>query len=416
MAEMEVTVDHLGALGDGVAETPTGRMHVPLTAPGDCVRIATTGKDRADLIEVLASGPDRVLPPCAHFGRCGGCALQHLAPAFVADWKRRRVVATLSRAGLAPEIVNPTISIPPQTRRRATLAARRVGKQVVLGFTERASHRLVDLEECRVMRRELVALIAPLRVRLPELLKDGEAADVAVTLTDTGINLLLIRQRALDLGDREVLAAMAEELDLAGLSWQGKTRGNVEPIAVRRTPVVLLDVQAVSLPAGAFLQPSAEGQAALWRLVGEALKGVDGRIVDLFSGVGTFAVPISAYAPVTAYDSDRDAIDALTGLKSRSVTARQRDLFREPLTAKELDTFQAAILDPPRAGALAQAKMLAESHVPLVAYVSCNPSSFARDAAILADGGYVLEAVTPVDQFLWSPHIELVGIFHRSKS
>jgi 23S rRNA (uracil1939-C5)-methyltransferase len=413
MAALTVTIDHLGGLGDGVADTPAGRLHVPFTAPGDVAVVVPRGKDQAELVEILTPGPARVQPPCRHFGRCGGCALQHLDTAFVADWKRERVTAALGRVGIVAGAVAPTISIPPRTRRRATLAAKRIGRRVALGFAERASHRLVDVEECWVVRPELVAIIGPLRERLALMLRNDEAADIAVTLTNSGIDLLFIRQRSLDLSDREALASMAESLDLARIAWTPKPAGEAEPVSARRAPNLRMGARIVAMPSGGFLQPSEEGQAELVRLAADVLKGTDGPICDLFSGIGTFTIPASAFGPVAAYDGDRTAVSALQNARIGGVTAHCRDLFREPLTTTELAPFSAAILDPPRAGALAQTKMLAQSNVPLIVYVSCNPVSFARDAAILADGGYWLDKVTPVDQFLWSPHIELVGVFTR---
>ncbi len=412
--EATVVIDHLGGLGDGVAESASGRLHIPFTAPGDRAQIAMTGKDSARLTTVLEPGPFRAVPPCRHFGRCGGCALQHLQPGFTADWKRGRVVAALARAGLGDAMVGETVSVPPGTRRRATLAAARAGKSVLLGFTERGSHKLVDLRECWILRHELVALIPPLRERLPSLLDGGESADIALTWTDTGADLVLIRRRPLTLIDRETLAAFAEVADLARVSWRPTLSAPAEPVAARRTPVIRFGDLSVAFPPGAFLQPSIEGQAVLTTLVLNALDGVKGNVLDLFSGLGTFAAPVARTAPVSAFDSDKAAIAALrTAATGRPIQAIERDLFREPLTGRELGDFAAAVIDPPRAGAQAQVRALADSGIPLIAYVSCNPVTFARDAAILADGGYRLEQVTPVDQFLWSPHIELAGIFRR---
>jgi len=414
MAELTVTIGQLGALGDGVAETANGRLHIPFTAPGDTARVATKGKDAAALIELVEAGPDRSAPPCRHFGTCGGCALQHLRPDFIAEWKRKRVASALARVGLDDVPVDPTIAIPSGTRRRATLAAMRIGKRVLLGFAERASHRLVDLEECPVLRPELARLIAPVRARLPELLSAGESADIALTWTETGPDLVLIRKRPLTLADRETLAEFAGSMDLASISWRASVTAPAEPVAARRTPSIRIGKALVAFAPGSFLQPSAEGEAVLTRLVTETLKGVTGPVADLFSGLGTFAIPASVNGPVSAYDADGPAIDTLRkAAKGLPVTAHRRDLFREPLTVNELEGFAAAIIDPPRAGADAQARMLADSAVPLIAYVSCNPVSFARDAATLTQGGYTLESATPVDQFAWSPHVELFGVFRR---
>jgi 23S rRNA (uracil1939-C5)-methyltransferase len=414
VAELAVTIDHVGALGDGVAEGPSGRLHIPFTAPGDRVRVMSTAKGKAQLLEVLEPGPARTEPPCRHFGRCGGCALQHLNGDFIADWKRQRVVEALSRVGLDDAYVARTIAVPPGTRRRATLAATRPGKRVLLGFAERGSHRLVDLTECPVMRPEMVALIGPLRAQLATLLNAGESADFALTSTATGIDCIMIRERPLTLGDRETLAAFAESADLARIAWRATPTKPAEPVAARRPPAVPIADRTVPLPAGTFLQPSTEGQDALVSQVLGALKGASGAIADLFCGLGTFALPASKIAPVTAYDSDAAGIVALNAAaRGLQVKALARDLFREPVTAREFADFNAVILDPPRAGAEAQARMLADSGVETIVYVSCNPVSFARDAAILDAGGYELDQVTPVDQFQWSPHTELVGIFKR---
>jgi 23S rRNA (uracil1939-C5)-methyltransferase len=414
MTEAAVTIDHLGGLGDGVADSPSGRLHIPFTAPGDQARVALAGKDSATLLELLTPSPLRVAPPCRHFGRCGGCALQHLETGFTANWKRSRIVAALARSGLGDVSVAETVSIPSGTRRRASLAASRVGKRVLLGFAERASHRLVDLQECWVLRPELVALIAPLRDRLGLLLNAGETADIALTWTETGVDFVLIRRRPLNLVDRETLAEFAETADLARVSWRAGLTAGAEPVAARRSPRIRLGDHLVALPQGTFLQPSVEGEALLAKLVQTALSDVAGPVVDLFSGLGTFSVPASKAGPVTAFDGDKAAIVALlNAVKGRPIAGQARDLFREPLTVRELNMFAAAVIDPPRAGAQAQARMMADCGIPRVVYVSCNPVSFARDAAILTGGGYRLTQVTPVDQFLWSPHVELVGTFRR---
>jgi 23S rRNA (uracil1939-C5)-methyltransferase len=414
MTEATVTIDHLGGLGDGVAEGPAGRLHIPFTAPGDLARVALAGKESATLLALLTPSPLRVAPPCRHFGRCGGCALQHLETGFTADWKRSRIVAALDRSGLADVTVAETVSVPSGTRRRASFAASRVGKRVLLGFAERASHRLVDLQECWVLRPELVALIAPLRDRLALLLNAGETADIALTWTETGVDFVLIRRRPLNLIDRETLAEFAESADLARVSWRASLTVPAEPVAARRAPRIRLGEYQITLPQGTFLQPSVEGEALLAKLVQDVLSDVAGPVVDLFSGLGTFAIPASKSGPVTAVDGDKAAIAALlAAVRGRPIAGQARDLFREPLTVKELNMFAAAVIDPPRAGAQAQARMMADCGIPLVVYVSCNPVSFARDAAILTAGGYRLTQVTPVDQFLWSPHVELVGTFRR---
>lgn len=418
MTTREVSVLRLGSRGDGVAETESGRLHIPFTAPGDLARVAPRGKGAAELVTLLAPGPARVAAPCRHFGRCGGCALQHLDPQFTAAWKRERVVEALAAAGIAGATVVDTVAIPPGARRRATLAAKRSRSRVLLGFAERASHRLVDLVECKVLRPELVGLLPRIRDLLAQILTEGEGADLSLTAAENGIELVLIRRRPLGLDEREMLAAFAESHDLARVAWRAAPNRPAEPVAERRAPLVRFGGFPVLLPPGAFLQPSAEGEASLMRLVLGALRSDNAPIVDLFCGLGTFTLPASAIGPVAAFDGDGEAIAALqstiraNGLAPR-LSAARRDLFRDPLTAEELGTFGAAILDPPRAGAEAQSRALAMSRVRKIAAVSCNPASFARDAAILAAGGYRLRHVTPVDQFLWSPHVELAALFER---
>ncbi|HLG88899.1 MAG TPA: class I SAM-dependent RNA methyltransferase [Alphaproteobacteria bacterium] len=417
MAIETVTIDRLGGLGDGIAEGASGRLHIPFTTPGDLARVEIGGKSAA-LVELLSPGPARIAPRCRHFGRCGGCAFQHLDPTAAAAWKRERVQEALRRAGLSDAPVADTVAIPPGSRRRATLAGKRIDAGVVLGFAERASHRLIDLAECPVLRPELVALVAPLRALLARILERGESSDLGMSLTDSGIEITIIRRRELSLVEREALASFAEAHDLARIAWKPAAHRDAEPISARRAPMVMLGGYSVALPPGAFLQPSAEGEAALTRLVLRALDAGD-TIVDLFSGLGTFALPASARSRIAAYDGDAEAIGALSGAirangLSKRIAATRRDLFRDPLTASELNRFTAAIVDPPRAGAEAQCRQIAQSTIARVAAVSCNPGTFARDAAIMVAGGYRLDDVTPVDQFPWTTHVELVAAFGRS--
>jgi 23S rRNA (uracil1939-C5)-methyltransferase len=250
---------------------------------------------------------------------------------------------------------------------------------------------------------------------LADMLEKNEAVDIALTDTETGIDLTLVRSRPLTLVDRERLATFAESCDLARISWRTSPKRPSEPVIARRTPCVRLGVQLVALPSGGFLQPSVAGEGQLTRLVLDGLDGASGSLVDFFSGAGTFALPLAESRKVAAFDADAAAVSALAAARSPGITASRRDLYRDPLTPAELENFGAAVLDPPRAGAEAQCRSLASSGVPTVAYVSCNPTSFARDAAILTEGGYRLVTVTPVDQFAWSPHVELVGLFQRGQ-
>jgi len=417
--EIELVIDRLGGGGDGIGTVEDHRVYVPFAAPGDRVR-ARLGRPegqayRGEFVELAQPGPNRREPPCPHFGPCGGCQVQHLAPPVYAEWKRGLLVSALARGGLETEIA-PLVETPPRSRRRASLAARHGRSGVFLGFNEAGSSRIVDLTDCVVLRPEITALLPPLRTILADILPENAGADVAVTLLDDGIDLVVEAEAGPDLHRREKLAGFAAAQDLARLSWRG-TDGFTDPVAHRRAGVVHFDGVPVAVPPGGFLQASAEGEAALTKLVRDGV-GQAKRIADLFCGAGTFALPLARGAQVTAIDGEAASVEALAtaarrGGRGERITAQRRDLFRQPLTAAELRGFDAVVFDPPRAGARDQAEALAASAVPVVVAVSCNPSSLARDARILVDGGYRLERATPVDQFLWSPHLEAVAVFRR---
>ena len=323
----------------------------------------------------------------------------------------------LAKRGLAPASVRPLLRIAPGTRRRATLAAKKVGAAVRLGFRERDSHALVDVETCLLLTPRLVAAIPILRRGLAKVLRDGQSASLALCDTAVGLDLLLAAEGAPSLAEREALAALAEAADLARLSWS-EPGGVPEPVALRRPPRVLFAGVPVEPPPGGFLQPTVEGEAALVAAVLDLLPESAGRVADLFAGCGTFTFPMAARARVHAVEGDPAALGALTqaarlaGLAGR-VGAETRDLARRPLGTDELARFDAAVFDPPRAGAKQQARQLARSRLATVIAVSCNAGSFARDARALVDGGYRLTRVTPIDQFPWSGHIELVAGFER---
>ncbi|WP_374448889.1 class I SAM-dependent RNA methyltransferase [Stella sp.] len=423
-ATVEVTVTGLGAGGDGLAAAPDGgRLYIPCAAPGDRLQVAPGEKAgdgrRARVVARLADGPDRAAPACRHFGDCGGCALQHLADPAYRDWKRGRVVEALRRQGLDPGTVEALVPAVAGDRRRIRLAARPAGGRLVLGFNAAHSHRIVEIAECPVAAPALVRLLPLVRDRLAPLWPRGQAGDVALTLTDGGADLLLIVAGTFTPAARTGLARLAEDLDLARVAIAPDDRTVAEPVAIRRAATVRFGPAAVAVPPGGFLQA---GIAAERALVDRVLAAVpDGAVVgDLHAGSGTFALALAPRAKrVFAFDRDGPALDALVaaarsaGLGAK-VQAERRDLDRRPLTAREVRSWTAAVLAPPRAGALGQAAAIAASAVPLVLYVSCNPVSFARDAAALAAAGLGLERVTPVDQFLWSPHVELVAVFRRS--
>ena len=389
----------VAARGDGV--TVDGR-HVPLAAPGD--RLLDDG--------TVAPGARHQPPPCKHFPRCGGCQLQHLDDAAWEAFIVERIAGALKAHGLETVLRKPLLS-PPNTRRRATLHAERRGRQVHLGFTETQSHRLVDLDECWVLAPELFALVAPLRGLLAALLPGTRRVNVHLALTDQGRDVLIDGMEAEGLAAAEALTAFARRHKLARLAIDeglGPTpRWEPDPVTVSFGGV------PVGLPSGGFLQATAEGEAAL---VGAAREIVgDARTVaDLFSGLGTFTFAFPN-AKVYAAEAAREPILMLKSAAARAgraVFADHRDLYRRPVTPADLNHFDAVVLDPPRAGAKEQIVEMAASTVPLIAYISCNPSTFARDAETLSKGGYRLDWVQPVGQFRWSTHVELAGRFSRS--
>lgn len=423
--EAEVTIAEVGARGDGVAPLDGTKVFVPFTVAGDRARVrvseATDGAGkgeglRGEVLDLLEPGPGRGTPACRHFGTCGGCSLQHMGDAAYAAWKVDLARGALARVGLADVAMEPLFRTPPGARRRARFAALKRGQRLWFGFNERMSHRVVDLEECPVLIPVLAALVEPLRALLRDLLPEGGSCDALASALEGGIDLLLIGPKTLDRAARERLVAF-DAGGVVRLSWQADDRGSPEPIAHRQPVAARFGGVAVTPPPGAFLQASAEGEAALVGAVLDAMGEMGGeakRVADLFAGLGTFAVPLARRAAVHAVEGDAPALAALNrAAGALRLTTERRDLFTDPLTAKELARFDAVVFDPPRAGAAAQARALAESKVPLVVGVSCNPATFARDARALADGGYRLERVRPVDQFLWSAHLELVGVFRQ---
>lgn len=392
------TIVRVAARGDGV--TADGR-YVPLAAPGDVV--AADG--------AIQPGPHHQVPPCRHFPECGGCQLQHLDDESFAAYLAERIASALAAQALETPPLRPVHLSPPNSRRRASLRAERRGKQVLLGFNAEASHRIVDMRECHILRPELFALVAPLRALLGTLLPARGGAGVRMTLTDQGVDLLLEKVEAEGLAGAEALTDFARANGLARLAlddgYGAQTRWEPEPVTVTLGGV------AVPLPHAAFLQATSEGEAALVAAVREAV-GEAAATADLFAGLGTFAFALPGR--IYAAEGSRDALltlKAAANRAGRAIFADHRDLFRRPLDLGELNRFEAVVLDPPRAGAREQVALLAAASVRRVAYVSCNPATFARDARTLVDGGYSLDWVRPVGQFRWSTHVELVGQFSR---
>jgi 23S rRNA (uracil1939-C5)-methyltransferase len=392
-------VVRVAAKGDGV--TASGR-HVALAAPGDLV-----GDDG-----VLVPGPHHAEPPCRHFPRCGGCQLQHLDEATLADFVRDRVVHAAEGQGLTAEIVAPVHLSPPRTRRRATLRAINGGGRPLIGFNEAGSHKVIDLRECHVLAPELFALIEPLRKMLTPR-RERYAAEISLTLTDRGVDCSIKGLSIEGLAATEALLDFARDHGLARLTLD---QGYGPEAFWEPDPVTItLGGVAVDFPAGAFLQATADGEAALMQAARDWLGGCT-QVADLFAGLGTFSFALAPGSRVLAAEAARDAHLACRSAARKAglpIEAVHRDLFRNPLRAAELRGFEGVLLDPPRAGAREQVVQLAESGVARVAYISCNPSSWARDARVLADAGYRLAELRPVGQFRWSSHVELASLFVR---
>jgi len=395
-----LTIARLGHHGDGIAAGP---VFVPLSLPGEEVE-GTPDGDRLTDPRILRPSPHRVAAPCAHFKSCGGCALQHASDDYLADWKTEVIATALKAHGLdAP--LRPIATSPPKARRRAVLSGRRTKKGALVGFHARKSDTLIPLNDCHLLAPDLFACLPA----LAEITKIGGSRSAtlsfALTLTETGIDCEVRGGKPLDASLQMALPRFRDSF--IRLTWED------EVVYMETAPVLRFGKTVITPPPGAFLQATTHGEAALQGAVAAALSGAT-TIADLFAGCGTFTLPLAETAPVHAVEGEADLLAALdhakrhsTGLKA--VTTETRDLFRNPLDADDLSRFDGVVIDPPRAGAEAQTRALADAQIPRIAAVSCNPVTFARDAAMLIAAGYRLNWVQPVDQFRWSSHVELAG-------
>jgi 23S rRNA (uracil1939-C5)-methyltransferase len=409
---VEVSIESVGGEGDGIAAGP---IFAPFTLPGERALVEGSG-DRRGLVSLIVASPDRVEPPCPHFSACGGCALQHWRHEPYLAWKVERLRGTLARERLETEIL-PPFAAAPGTRRRVALHARKGNRETArLGYKARRSWDLVDIDVCPISDPAIQTAIPALkRLAAPLFEHPKSAPTLHVTLTDHGLDIDISgverRSGGLSADARMVLAERAQAADFARVTIDG------EVAYMSRTPEVRLGAARVRLPPGAFLQATAGAEAAMTRFVAEACAGA-GRIADLFCGVGTFTFPLAEIAPVMAADASAAAVQALASAMAsapglKGVVAEVRDLARRPMLAEELKRVDVAVFDPPRAGAAEQTAELARSKVARVVAVSCNPATFARDARHLVDAGFRLERLLPIDQFLWSPHVELAAVFQR---
>jgi 23S rRNA (uracil1939-C5)-methyltransferase len=405
----ELLIERLGAQGDGVADVDGRNVFVPFTLAGERVAADVVG-ERGHLLKIIAPSAERIAPVCKHFGKCGGCSVQHLARDAYASWKRGLVVDAFKSRGLEPDVE--PMQRPIGKRRRAALKALRSGTGVDLGFHEAASHELVAIEECPVLEPKIVAALPAVGKMIAPLLSKRGEARVTITLTKAGLDVDVEgTERKLTPEIRTALASGASALGLARLIVGG------DAVVETFHPFLTFGTPDVRLSPGVFVQAVDAAESEIARRIVAALGKVK-KVADLFCGLGAFSFPIAAKARVSAFDGSKAAIAALTAAANNTsglkpIDAVVRDLFRDPLSTLELNAHDAVVFDPPRAGAEAQSQRLARSKVKTVVAVSCNPATLARDARHLVDGGYKLETVTPIDQFVYSAHVEVVAVFRR---
>ena len=412
--ERILAIEAMGARGDSTARGDDGPIYAPFALPGEQVRARVTG-GRAEVVEVLTASPERQAPVCRHFGRCGGCQLQHWQDAPYLAWKRAQVVTALERSALGGAVVDETIAAWGEGRRRAAFHAARVGGQVRIGFIERGGAKLTPIAQCPVLAPGLEMIALKLAPLADQVLPQRGEITLHCLLTDSGVDVAIKgagRPHALHRAALETLSAMVHDLGLTRLAMDG------EIVIERVKPRLRMGRATVSPTPGAFLQPTALGEETLARLALEAIAGAE-RVIDLFSGIGTFSLRAAEFAEVLAAEGDEDMLIALKAAADgasgalKKVETLRRDLLRTPFSSLEMKKFDAAILDPPRSGARLQAEQIARSPIRKLAYVSCDPGSFARDVKVLVEHGFALTRVTPVDQFRWSPHVEVVGALSR---
>jgi 23S rRNA (uracil1939-C5)-methyltransferase len=407
---MPLTIERLSLHADGVAHTPEGTVHVAMALPGEVVD-GEVVDGRIAQPRIVTPSADRVKAPCPHYRSCGGCVMQHASEPFTATWKADVVRNALSARGIeAPEIT--VHSSPLHSRRRATFSGRRTKKGTLIGFHARASDTVIEVPNCLILRPEILAAMPALHEATAIGSSRKGEISFAVTVSEAGLDIAATGGKDPIPAVFQELAALARRYDLARLTWNG------EPIAARRPPTQGFGAAKVAPPAGAFLQATAEGEAALVAFVQNATQGAN-RVADLFAGSGTFSLPLAEGAEVHAVEGEAAMLAALDqgwrqakGLKR--VTTETRDLFRRPLLPDELKAYDAIVIDPPRAGAEAQVQEIAQSQCHDLVYISCNPVTFARDAAHLAAAGFTLEALEVVDQFRYSTHVELASRFRRN--
>lgn len=416
--EIEVTIDALGGLGDGIARLHGKPIIIPKTCGGDRlkVQIIRETKDcyHGVMTDLIHPGPERQTPPCQYFDRCGGCTMQHLVPSAYSDFKHRLLHEAIARTGFAaPQ--SEVIFLPAHTRRRVEFKLHHTKSNVSLAFHALRSHTPVVVSECLVLHPALQSLIGPLSNALSALPGVDAIYAVSATIADEGIDLVLIAKQPVAL----LPSALELLCTVTGIARVSTRIGDDAPrVAHEASPVKMhLGGYPVALPPGAFLQATAQGQQLLTEHVVRAIKPNAASVIDLFCGIGTYSFSLSRHAKTHAVEGDQTMVDTITSTVSKEqikgLTAERRDLFKNPLPASVLKRFDAAVINPPRAGAKAQTEQIANSGIPTVVMISCNPATFARDAAILRLAGYTLAFIQGIDQFLWSQHLEIAAVFKK---
>lgn len=416
----KIAIETIGAQGDGIGRHGDDIVYLERTLPGEIVE-ADIRKDkdgiyRGQLTDIVQASEDRQKAPCLHYDVCGGCSAQHITDAAYYTWKTEKVRSLLQAKGIQPLQWDEPRFIPAHTRRRASFTAIKSAQDVVLGYNEKRSNRIVDIKQCPILDPDLFQMALSLKPYLVNMLAWAKPCDIFIQQCANGYDLVLSGfvgdKGKPDLAFLETAAAIIRETKIVRISWRKRERDTPETIVEAEKPVVAMGNMTVSVPPQGFLQPSVEGQDVLIAKVMDYLPDDAGKIADLFSGVGTFTSAVTASGRnCDAYESDKAAIHSLK--KAGHQSAFQRNLFVDPLTVKELEGYDAVIIDPPRAGAKEQCRELSNSSVETIISVSCNPVTFARDTLVLIDGGYKLDKLTVVDQFIWSPHVELVGLLTR---
>jgi 23S rRNA (uracil1939-C5)-methyltransferase len=420
--EMTVSVQSIGAKGDGLGVDENGNQYfVPLSVAGDVVKLKVTDK-RGDhyvgkISEIITAGTDRTDAPCPYYGACGGCNLQHLNADAYQGLMVQKVSTALSRSDINATPDTPFMGSA-GTRRRASFAVMRKGKKILFGFNGRGSHRIEEIETCLLLTDRLNNLIAEIRSLLPHVMKQEGRGDIIMNAPYDSCDIVFSLPGRPDLKAHERLVDFAERLNISRMSWQENSKGEPETILQREAVITQFSDIPVELPPAAFLQPSKEGETALVDFALSALSD-EKKILDLYAGCGSFTFALAKHGIVHAVESYAPAMKALERSAGRAnlggrISCEVRDLDRQPLMGKELSKYDAVLFDPPRAGAQAQAEELAKSNIALIIAISCNPATFSRDAQALINGGYMLEKLMPVDQFVWSDHVEVAAIFSKT--